>query len=51
MDKNMFINSYISFVPPCFIVTATYTVGLELSTEKLFQPSENILTETKSCKQ
>ena len=47
MDKNMFINSYTSFVPTCFIVTATYAVGLELSTEKLFQPIENILSETK----
>jgi hypothetical protein len=36
--------------PPCLIVTISYEVGLEISTEKFFETENNILSETKIIK-
>ena len=45
-DDSNFISSISMYIPPCFEVTISYAVGLELSTEAFFEPESTILSET-----
>ena len=42
-----FYDSETIFVPPCLTLTLSYSVGLEISTEKLFYPDKYLISETK----
>ena len=43
-------NSEVYFISPCFIVTISYNVGYEISTENYFEPEKEKLSETKVLK-
>lgn len=45
-DDSNFISSISMYIPPCFEVTTSYAVGLELSTEAFFEPESTELSET-----
>ena len=45
-DSDMFISSAKFYLPPFFMVKVTYSVGLEASTEQIFQPADILLSET-----
>ena len=45
-----FFDSQTIFVPPCLTLTMSYAVGLEMSTEPLFHPQKNIISETRVVK-
>ena len=55
-DTTIYLSGYeftwseIIMAPPCLIVTISYEVGLEISTEKFFETENNILSETKIIK-
>lgn len=42
-----FFDSETIFVPPCLTLTASYSVGVEISTDKLFYPEKYLISETK----
>lgn len=42
-----FFDSETLFVPPCLTLTASYSVGVEISTDKLFNPEKYLISETK----
>ena len=42
-----FFDSETKFVPPCLTLTVSYSVGQEISTEKLFYPEKYLISETK----
>ena len=45
-DDSNFISSISMYIPPCFEVTISYAVGLELSTQAFFAPESTKLSET-----
>jgi hypothetical protein len=45
-DDSNFLSSISMYIPPCFEVTISYAVGLELSTEPFFEPESTELSET-----
>ena len=45
-DNDLYMSSLPIVIPPYFIVTVSYGIGLELSTEAIFQPEETILSES-----
>ena len=50
LNNDELLYSEVFFYPPCFIVTLSYKVGLEISTENFFEPENNKLSETKVLK-
>ena len=50
LNNDELLYSEVFFYPPCFIVTLSYKVGLEISTENFFEPEKNKLSETKVLK-
>lgn len=50
LDGNEFTYSEIIMIPPCLMVSISYEVGLEISTEQFFETENNILSETKIIK-